>query len=214
MLETSGDRPLQCASCRHTFTPTQEEDKTATPGGPRPDWGGLASAAREVEVSEPLFRMVPDEVPTQTKPSALDELAGNRLPRCPQCNGAVSWSASHCPTCGEELEAESAEEILKRTKPLRRDCRAHRGKELVVWANIGLILGMAAPCTLGWSVAAALPTCVVVAIWANLDMASMKRGELDPEGMELARQARNSAVTGIILSLCLAGLALAFWLSF
>jgi hypothetical protein len=137
------------------------------------------------------------------------------LPHCPKCRRQVSWTDPQCPYCGEEFadEADHPERLLGR-KPgrLRRDAQPHRGPLLAHLGNITLLLSWVGCCTVGVTSLVAFPLALVTITLTSLDLARMERGELDPEGKDLTRAARGSAVSGLLIGLLVVAMFVVVWI--
>jgi hypothetical protein len=90
---------------------------------------------------------------------------------------------------------------------VRRDCEPHRGGTLLPLGRASSLLGAFAfllppliPC--------AFILGAIVGVAADRDLARMRRGEVDPTGRKVVRQAKRAAERGMIF----AALALAAWI--
>jgi hypothetical protein len=171
---------LRCSACGHAFV--------AAPSAVRP----------------------PRPVAADPLPALGDAAMGNGEggPFCPGCGRRISWEASLCPHCGEELEPEDEEQRRRRgVEGLRRDYEPHRARLILNLGNLSLIVGGLSLCTFGLGALVSVPVGVLAWLMANRDLELMREGRMDPRGLSLTRTGRTGAITGIILG----GLFAAFY---
>lgn len=197
MLETSLGKRVRCIACAHAFVA---------------DLDVPAPRAQPQRWSLPPREDAPPP-PPPPPPERGDREGPPQGPLCPRCRNRVGWVASACPKCGIELEPDL--ELFRRDGGRgreghrwahRRDGEPHRGPLIANLGNACLIAACLSLCLFGLGAVVSVPTGVAAWVMANRDLALMRSGLMDPQGRAQTENGRTSAVIGLILSVCFAGM--------
>jgi hypothetical protein len=176
-------------------------------------------ATADAPVPPPALPSLDDVRPAPPRFTADEEDDEPDWPYCPGCGRQVSWEESACPHCGEEFEEEDAPRPARNieadvpdvTLAIRRDGEPHRGRLLFWLGSFAAAIGAASACTFGYLSVVSVPLGVIVWILASRDLKRMEDGSVDPRGRNLTRNARSSAIAGVLFGVLFAGVYLLFW---
>lgn len=130
---------------------------------------------------------------------------------CPSCGAVLAPGARRCRSCRLDLR-EAEESFARWGSYVRRDCEPHRGLWIVLAGNTSVVLAAVALCLFGLPALVGLPLGVVAWVMGNADLAKIRAGQMDPQGLRQTRSGREAGIVGATLSGAVATCYLALFL--
>ena len=120
---------------------------------------------------------------------------------CPSCGTPLRPDALCCRCCGEDLEGDEEVHAWRGLSPgLRRDCEPHRGQWIAVLGNASIILAALALPFCGLPGLLGLPLGIAAWVMGSADLAKIRTGAMDPQGLSKTCTGRECGIVGAVLS--------------
>jgi hypothetical protein len=120
------------------------------------------------------------------------------------------------PRAGRDLRGDVEDDERHAWRPapgVRRDCDPHRGPWVALAGNVSVVLAALALPSCGLTALAAVPLGMTAWVIGNADLARMRAGLMDPEGLRQTRSGREAGAVGAVLGGLVAAGYLLLWLA-